>query len=41
MKAKTTLQTLPDYDAALAKELKLPPTLSGRPVSSVVQTVSK
>jgi peptidoglycan/xylan/chitin deacetylase (PgdA/CDA1 family) len=41
MKAKTTLQTLPDYDAALAKELKLPPTLSGRPVSSVVQTVSQ
>ncbi len=41
MKAKTTLQTLPDYDAALTKELKLPPTLSGRPVSSVVQTVSK
>jgi peptidoglycan/xylan/chitin deacetylase (PgdA/CDA1 family) len=41
MKAKTTLQTLPDYDAALTKDLKLPPTLTGRPVSSVVQTVSQ
>jgi len=41
MKAKTTLQTLPDYDAALTKELKLPPMLSGRAVNSVVQTVSQ
>jgi hypothetical protein len=40
MKAKTTLQTLPEYDEALAKELKLP-TISARPVSSVVQTVSQ
>jgi peptidoglycan/xylan/chitin deacetylase (PgdA/CDA1 family) len=40
MKAKTTLQTLPEYDEALAKELKLP-TFSVRPVSSVVQTVSQ
>ncbi len=40
MKAKTTLQTLPEYDEALAKELKLP-TFSSRPVSSVVQTVSQ
>jgi peptidoglycan/xylan/chitin deacetylase (PgdA/CDA1 family) len=40
MKAKTTLATLPEYDEALAKELKLPTTAS-RPVSSVVQTVSR
>jgi peptidoglycan/xylan/chitin deacetylase (PgdA/CDA1 family) len=40
MKAKTTLQTLPEYDEALAKELKLP-TFSSRPVASVVQTVSQ
>jgi peptidoglycan/xylan/chitin deacetylase (PgdA/CDA1 family) len=40
MKAKTTMQTLPEYDEALAKELKLP-TFSTRPVSSVVQTVSR
>jgi peptidoglycan/xylan/chitin deacetylase (PgdA/CDA1 family) len=40
MKAKTTLQTLPEYDEAVAKELKLP-TFSSRPVSSVVQTVSQ
>jgi peptidoglycan/xylan/chitin deacetylase (PgdA/CDA1 family) len=40
MKAKTTLQTLPEYDEALAKDLKLP-SVSARPVSSVVQTVSQ
>jgi peptidoglycan/xylan/chitin deacetylase (PgdA/CDA1 family) len=40
MKAKTTFQTLPEYDEALAKDMKLP-TVSTRPVSSVVQTVSK
>jgi peptidoglycan/xylan/chitin deacetylase (PgdA/CDA1 family) len=40
MKAKTTLSTLPEYDEALAKEMKLP-TVSSRPVSSVVQTVSQ
>jgi peptidoglycan/xylan/chitin deacetylase (PgdA/CDA1 family) len=40
MKAKTTYQTLPEYDEAVAKDLKLP-TVSARPVSSVVQTVSK
>src|SRR5215831_14444458 len=40
MKAKTTLATLPEYDEALAKELKLP-TTTARPVSSVVQTVSR
>jgi len=40
MKAKTQLSTLPEYDEALAKELKLP-TVAMRPVSSVVQTVSQ
>jgi peptidoglycan/xylan/chitin deacetylase (PgdA/CDA1 family) len=40
MKAKTQFSTLPEYDEALAKELKLP-TVSARPVSSVVQTVSR
>jgi peptidoglycan/xylan/chitin deacetylase (PgdA/CDA1 family) len=40
MKAKTTLATLPEYDEALAKTLKLPTTAT-RPVSSVVQTVSR
>jgi peptidoglycan/xylan/chitin deacetylase (PgdA/CDA1 family) len=40
MKAKTTLSTLPEYDEALAKDMKLP-TVSARPVSSVVQTISQ
>jgi peptidoglycan/xylan/chitin deacetylase (PgdA/CDA1 family) len=44
MKAKTALSTLPEYDEALAKDMakdmKLP-TVSTRPVSSVVQTVSQ
>jgi len=40
MKAKTQFSTLPEYDEALAKDLKLP-TVSSRPVSSVVQTVSQ
>ena len=40
MKAKTTLATLPEYDEALAKDMKLP-TVSSRPVSSVVQTISQ
>jgi peptidoglycan/xylan/chitin deacetylase (PgdA/CDA1 family) len=40
IKAKTTLATLPEYDEALAKDLKLP-TVATRPVSSVVQTISK
>src|SRR6516165_1949417 len=40
MKAKTQLSTLPEYDEALAKDLKLP-TVAMRPVSSVVQTVSQ
>ncbi len=42
VKAKTTLASLPDYDEALAKELKLPnASATARPVSSVVQTVSR
>lgn len=40
MKAKAPLQTLPEYDEAFAKDMKLP-TVSARPVSSVVQTVSQ
>jgi peptidoglycan/xylan/chitin deacetylase (PgdA/CDA1 family) len=40
MKAKAPVQTLSEYDEALVKELKLP-TISARPVSSVVQTVSQ
>jgi len=40
MKAKSTLSTLPEYDEALAKDMKLP-TVSSRPVSSVVQTVAQ
>jgi len=40
MRAKTTFQTLPEYDEALLKDLKVP-TTSSRPISSVVQTVSK
>jgi peptidoglycan/xylan/chitin deacetylase (PgdA/CDA1 family) len=40
MKAKTTMQTLPEYDEALVKDRKLP-VASSRPVGSVVQTVSQ
>jgi hypothetical protein len=40
MKAKTPIQTLPQYDEELLKEAKLP-TVSSRPVSSVVQTISE
>ena len=40
IKAKAPVQTLPEYDEALVKEMKLP-TISSRPVSSVVQTVSQ
>ena len=40
MKAKAPLQTLPEYDEALIKEMKVP-VASTRPVSSVVQTVSE
>jgi peptidoglycan/xylan/chitin deacetylase (PgdA/CDA1 family) len=40
IKAKTTFQTLPEYDEALLKDLKVP-TSSARPIGSVVQTVSQ
>jgi peptidoglycan/xylan/chitin deacetylase (PgdA/CDA1 family) len=40
IKAKTTFQTLPEYDEALLRDLKVP-TTSARPISSVVQTVSQ
>ena len=40
MKAKTTVQTLPEYDEALAKDMKLP-VASTRSIGSVVQTVSQ
>ncbi len=40
MKAKTPLQTLPEYDEAMVKEMKLP-VAGTRPVNSVVQTVSE
>src|SRR5215831_7181362 len=39
MKAKTGVQTLPEYDAEFVKEMKLP-TAGARPISTVVQTVS-
>jgi peptidoglycan/xylan/chitin deacetylase (PgdA/CDA1 family) len=39
MKAKTSVQTLPEYDAEFVKEMKLP-TAGARPVSTVVQTLS-
>ena len=37
MKAKVSLETLPEYDAMLVKDLKVP-TVASRPISSVVQT---
>ena len=40
MKAKAPVQVLPQYEEELAKEVKLP-TVSSRPVSSVVQTISE
>ena len=40
MKAKAPVQVLPQYEEDLAKEVKLP-TVSSRPVSSVVQTISE
>ena len=39
MKAKTPFDTLPEYDAMLVKDQKLP-QVSSRPVSAVVQTVT-
>jgi peptidoglycan/xylan/chitin deacetylase (PgdA/CDA1 family) len=40
MKAKAPVQTLPEYDEALIKDMKMP-VASSRPVGSVVQTVSQ
>jgi peptidoglycan/xylan/chitin deacetylase (PgdA/CDA1 family) len=40
MKAKAPVQTLAKYDEDVVKDLKLP-TVSSRPVSSVVQTISE
>jgi peptidoglycan/xylan/chitin deacetylase (PgdA/CDA1 family) len=40
VKAKTPVQTLPQYDEEVLKDAKLP-TVSSRPVSSVVQTISE
>jgi peptidoglycan/xylan/chitin deacetylase (PgdA/CDA1 family) len=40
MKAKAPLETLPEYDAMLVKDAKLP-SISTRPVSAVVQTVTE
>lgn len=40
--AKTTLQSLPEYDEALMKDMKVPTaSTTTRPISSVVQTVSQ
>jgi len=40
MKAKAPVQVLPQYEEELTKDVKLP-TVSSRPVSSVVQTISE
>jgi peptidoglycan/xylan/chitin deacetylase (PgdA/CDA1 family) len=40
MKAKTPFDTLPEYDAMMVKDQKVP-TTSSRPVGAVVQTVSE
>ena len=40
MRSKVPVQSLPQYDEMLLKEAKLP-TVSQRPVSSVVTTVSE
>jgi hypothetical protein len=39
MKAKAPVATLAEYDAEVVKDAKLP-TVSARPVGSVVQTVA-
>nr|GAJ32089.1 chitooligosaccharide deacetylase [Bradyrhizobium sp. DOA9] len=42
MKAKASLQTLPEYDEALMKDMKVPTAgTNTRPIASVVQTVSQ
>jgi peptidoglycan/xylan/chitin deacetylase (PgdA/CDA1 family) len=40
MKAKVQLATLPEYDAMLVKDLKVP-TVASRPIGSVVQTLQE
>ena len=40
MKAKEQLETLPEYDAMLVKDQKVP-AVASRPISSVVQAVSQ
>jgi peptidoglycan-N-acetylglucosamine deacetylase len=40
MKARTAVQTLPEYDEALVKDMKLP-VAGTRPLGSVVQTVAQ
>jgi peptidoglycan/xylan/chitin deacetylase (PgdA/CDA1 family) len=39
MKAKMQLETLPEYDAMLVKDMKIP-AVASRPIGSVVQTVT-
>ncbi|MCS3729489.1 polysaccharide deacetylase family protein [Bradyrhizobium betae] len=42
IKAKTTFQSLPEYDEAVLKDMKVPTaSTTTRPISSVVQTVSQ
>ncbi|KQT05836.1 MULTISPECIES: polysaccharide deacetylase family protein [Bradyrhizobium] len=42
MKAKAQLQTLPEYDEALMKDMKVPTAgTNSRPIASVVQTISQ
>ncbi|WP_315761600.1 MULTISPECIES: polysaccharide deacetylase family protein [unclassified Bradyrhizobium] len=42
MKAKASLETLPEYDAMIGQDPKLPTTMtSARPISSVIQTISQ
>ena len=42
MKAKASLQTLPEYDEALMKDMKVPTAgTNTRPIASVVQTISQ
>ena len=40
IKAKAPVQTLPEYDEAMLREVKVP-IAATRPVSSVVQTVTQ
>lgn len=42
MKAKTNFDTLPEYDAMIGQDPKLPTTMTNaRPISSVIQTISQ